>query len=72
MVNKKSECNTEMPFSEYVHIQLSICIWSLTKNLCWEIELVVEATEMERITETEYIDSELQRANEEALRNTHI
>lgn len=72
MVNKKSEYNTEMPFSEYVHIQFSICIWNLTKNLCWEIELVVEATEMERITETEYIDSELQRANEEALRNTHI
>lgn len=32
MVNKKSECNTEMPFSEYVHIQFSICIWNLTKT----------------------------------------
>lgn len=33
---------------------------------------MVEATEMEKITETEYIDSELQRASYEALRNTHI
>lgn len=33
---------------------------------------MVKATEMEKITETEYIDSELQRASDEALRNTHI
>lgn len=32
---------------------------------------MVEAAEMERITETEYIDSELQRANERVFPEEH-